>query len=601
MCYAPITIKNNSKLYRPLLSKDLVKVPCGKCRECQLRAENDWFVRIYYEWLRTKQLGGQTFFISLSFNDEHLPILDTSVMKYSGLAPILMKFFNNTEAYKLNDDELHQLRSRVDRYQDRYETLSLDIPYFHHACFSSDYITAFFKALRQYLNDEDILKYDDEPLKYFCVTEYGDNKHRPHYHILVSVPVPVDANLFLSICRKSWSYHVKQKDYPSYILPYLNQCKEREIKYMNFSTPNGKNWKDWHIMYQKNSKRYVVRRSRGFVNYSKDKDNKTDRPIIQDIKGCKYLTRYLNYYDNYLKEKGFEQLKDWIKLFPNIADVSGYKDVHCLLSELKLVFPFKRVSQNYGSLLVEQYGNLTEEQLAKVLEDNQVIVPNEQKPYPIPSYIVNRLCYTREFIPQLVNPVSFFTPLGYKVFTDTFEDKLQLKVDSYKETLFVLRKFLSDDDKIQLHDNYNLDLSLLDTLPLGFSLRSLALFDVVLNGVAISHMGQFMRLEDLNANEILDNCFDIYVNQLMLRANFIDPPEVLFDSLYYLHISNQSYLKRRCYNSLPQFIYYDEFLFIIEYIRRVVLERDAKAQQERFTNTTVVREALNHYRYQRNY
>ena len=600
MCYAPITIKNNSKLYRPLVSKDLVKVPCGKCRECQLRKENDWFVRIYYEWLRTKQLGGDCYFVSITYNDENLSILDTSLQKFSGLAPILQKFFNNTEAWKLNDDELHQLRSRVDRYQDRYGTLSLEIPFFNHSSFNDLHVTSFFKALRQYLNDDRTLLYSEQPLKYFLVCEYGDNKHRPHYHVLIFVPKKLDPNYFLSVCRKSWSYHVKQKDYPKYVLPFLDECKDKGIVYMNFSTPNGKDWKDWHILYQPNSKKYVVRRSRGFVNYSKDEAG-VSRPVIQDIKGCKYLTRYLNYYDNYIKDEGFEQLKDWIKLFPNIAGVSGYKDVHRLLSELKLVFPFKRVSQNFGSLLLEQYSNLSEDDLKQVLSDNQVIIPNDQKSYPIPSYIVNRLCYDRVDIPKLVNPVSFFTPLGYKVFKDTFEDKIQLKVDSYKETLYVLRKFLTDDDKINLHVNFNLDLSLLGDVPFGFSLRSLALFDVVLNGVSVSHMGSFMRLDDMSANEILENCYDIYLNQLLLRTNFIDAPEVLFDSLYYLHISNQNYLKRRCYNSLEQFIYYDKFLTILDYIRRIVLERDAKQQQERFTSSTVVREALNQFRYRNNY
>ena len=94
MCYAPITIKNNSSTYRPLVSKDFVKVPCGKCRECQLHAENDWFVRIYYEWLRTTQQGGQVFFITCTYNNAHLPILDTS--RYSSLNHVLMSFFSST-------------------------------------------------------------------------------------------------------------------------------------------------------------------------------------------------------------------------------------------------------------------------------------------------------------------------------------------------------------------------------------------------------------------------------------------------------------------------------------------------------------------------
>lgn len=601
MCYAPITIKNNSKLYRPLTSKDLFKVPCGKCRECQISKENDWFVRIYYEWLRTKQLGGQVFFVSCGYNDAHLPYLDTMVNDFQPLNNVLKDFLLNRSSLCLNDEDYEALRRRVDRYLDRYDIMSYDLPDFKHACFNDEHIVKFFKSLRQYLNADGKLLYtDNKSIKYFCVTEYGDNKHRPHYHMLVFVPIPLDPNYFIKICRKSWSYRVSNKNLPAYVLQELELCKQNHVVYKNFSTPNGRNWNDWHITYQPTAKRYIVKRQFGFVNYSTDPTTNQERPVITDIRGCKYLTRYLNYYDNYLKDLGFEQLKDWIKLFPNIANVSGYEEVNALLHRLKLVFTFKRVSYGFGSLLAEQYNCLSEDELKDVLIKNEVVLPNELRPYPIPSYIVNRLCYVRTEIPDCVNAVSFFTPLGYQVFKDTFDDKIELKKQMYAETVKVLRSFLTYEDIIKFKELYGFDISIIDNPCFGFNYSNLALFDVVLNGVSVSHMTSFMWLEDMTASQILDNCYDIYINQLILRTNTLEAPEVLFDDLYFLRIHNKNYLKERCYNALEQFKYYDQYLTILDYIRHVVLERDSQEQEKKYTDSTKVREALNAFRYRVN-
>ena len=275
MCYCPITIKNNSKLYRPLVSKDLIKVPCGRCRECHEHKENDWFVRIYYEFLRTcgsdvNHQTGRVFFVSPSYNDAHLPFLDTSDVKYSCLVPLLHDFTLNRSSYRLSDEDFSVLKRRIERYEDRYDVSALSIPSFSHACFDDTHITQFFKSLRQFLNVDGVLKYGEASIKYFCVTEYGDNKHRPHWHMLIFVPKLIDSDYFLKVCRKSWSHIVKRSACPDYVLEKISYCQNHKLSYYNFSTPGHDKWFDWHIMYQPTSNRYVVRRSRGFVNYSKD-------------------------------------------------------------------------------------------------------------------------------------------------------------------------------------------------------------------------------------------------------------------------------------------------------------------------------------------
>ena len=226
MCYAPITIKNNSKLYRPLTSKDFIQVPCGKCRECQLRNEDDWFVRIYYEWERIRQQGGQFFFVSTGYNDDNLPYLDTSSIDFSCLVPLLQDFRHNTASFFLKDEDYSTLLRRIDRYEERYGVTAFAVPEFKHACFNGSHVEHFFKALRQYLNADGVLKYGELPIKYFCVGEFGDNKHRPHLHMLIGVPVPVDVDYFLKICRKSWSYRVPKDKCPDFVLRKLDDCRK---------------------------------------------------------------------------------------------------------------------------------------------------------------------------------------------------------------------------------------------------------------------------------------------------------------------------------------------------------------------------------------
>lgn len=593
MCYSPITIKNNSKLYRPLVSKDLVKVPCGKCRECRLKMQNEWFIRIYYEWLECRQHGGQTFFITLTYNDYHLPYLDSSLQKYSPLSAFLRELQADRLDFHLNDVDRHEFLNRLDRYFDRYDTTSLEVPVFKHNAFNDKHLTAFWKSLRQNLHTFGVLKYDELPIKYFCVTEYGDadNTCRPHYHALVFVPKCVDADLFIKLCRRSWSYVVKKSDYPDYISLAVDICKNQGLKYQNVSS-YGTKWQDWHINYSPNAKRYIVHRQRGFVNYS------SQGATLDNIKGCKYLTEYLNYYDSYLKDNGFDKLLDYIKLFPDLNYYSGYEQYKDLLHELRLVFPFKRVSYQFGINIMNEFDNLSESERIAKISKNEIVVPNETRTYPIPGYILNRLLYTRESVPEVATPVVMLSELGYKVFKSLYDERIEQKVQMYQETLKVLKSFMLAEDFTHFEEIFGYKIiSVLNNPSLGFSLHKLAKFELILNGVSVSHGIDVLRVDDMSSSDIIDNCFDIYISQLLLRNKAFEVPKVLFHDLYMLHMYSKKYLKERTYNALPQFLYFDKFLTVIDYIRNVVLVRDAQTQASQYTSRTKVRDALNKFRF----
>lgn len=74
MCINPIKIRNNSRSFHAQTSALYSEVPCGHCEECRNKVQNDWFVRLYYEWLYTTDvLKGSVYFITLTYNDAHLP------------------------------------------------------------------------------------------------------------------------------------------------------------------------------------------------------------------------------------------------------------------------------------------------------------------------------------------------------------------------------------------------------------------------------------------------------------------------------------------------------------------------------------------------
>lgn len=587
MCYSPIQIKNNSKVYRPLVSKDLLTVPCGRCRECQIQKKNDWFVRLFYEWKRTISLGGQTFFITLTYNTVSLPFVSTYWQRYSFLSNELEAFIKGTHLVKLDSEERSRLLTRWEHYCDMYGLCIDDysIPEFSHSSFNSKHVSSFFKNLRQLLHNRNILLYSDEPLKYFLVCEYGDDKKRPHYHALVFVPVPVNETVFLDLCRRAWSYNVKLSQLPNEVGKRLDAMRIHGDTYCNFGIGDHKNWFDWFI--EKVGNRYRVRHQYGFVNYS-------DRhpAIVDNILGVKYLTEYLNYYDNYLSSLGFDRLKDYLALFPSLDNYKGYENYQECLRELRDIFPFKRSSYNFGSNMLLELQSLSPDDLVSTLVENKVYIPSDKTIYRIPRYIKDRIMFERKEVFGLENPCVFLTSVGYDVMRVQFSESIKEKVMQYKETFQVLSNFLKDSDKVDFRTRFGYDMSF-DFIP---NYYNLALFDIVFNGVSFKHLTSDLWIYNLTDSEILDNAFDLYFCQLQSRV-FCDDTQVLFQDLDYLHSHHKQYLYERTFNSLPEFIDYTRALEIIHYIRNTVLSRDAHSQTLKYSNRTAVRDALCVFRY----
>ena len=160
MCVNPITIqvKRNGETSSTLRTS--YEVPCGRCWQCRLSKQNSYLVRAYFEFVRTQKFGGCSLFLTLTFDDEHLPRI------------------NNV------------------------------IP-----CFDRSVVTKYFKRVRKrcvdYLRKKgykssDASKIVSGNIKYLLTSELGDHTHRPHHHVIWFCSSLFPAWVFRKIVADCW-------------------------------------------------------------------------------------------------------------------------------------------------------------------------------------------------------------------------------------------------------------------------------------------------------------------------------------------------------------------------------------------------------------
>lgn len=124
MCISPLSKRTDN---------GIEFVPCGQCSECLRKRQQDWTIRTLIEWehtvVRRKFIP---YFVTLTYDDSHISIIDTDI------EPI----------YVLNYKDVHQLWNYLR-------------------------IAKGWHAERDY--------------RFFLCGEYGSQRHRPHYHLLLFV------------------------------------------------------------------------------------------------------------------------------------------------------------------------------------------------------------------------------------------------------------------------------------------------------------------------------------------------------------------------------------------------------------------------------
>lgn len=156
-----------------------MSVPCGKCDGCLKDKVDSYFVRSYFEYLRTTlQKNGSVWFLTLTYSDTKLP--------------------------RLSDGT---------------------------PCFSRTDVQLFFKRLRRRSN----LKFKD-----FYVSEFGSKTFRPHYHVLLFIEdfLPSDYNRFklINLVAQSWT-KIDDRDDSMTGMSYLGLFDMQRIDVRLVSSP----------------------------------------------------------------------------------------------------------------------------------------------------------------------------------------------------------------------------------------------------------------------------------------------------------------------------------------------------------------------------
>jgi hypothetical protein len=191
-CLSPIIV-NRNKAGRYF--QDVV--PCGRCPGCIAARQNDYVLRFYLAGKSAKFI----WFVTLTFRDDALPVLCKPLpveewTDYSSdfIQVILREensLFEVQDGFIVdNGSSLHEeYLSFLDRNRSKYEYCS---PFFTYSSFSSKYlipcslcgtldnstVQRHMKRFRQFYKGK--LRF-----KYVCAGEYGEQGHRPHYHLII--------------------------------------------------------------------------------------------------------------------------------------------------------------------------------------------------------------------------------------------------------------------------------------------------------------------------------------------------------------------------------------------------------------------------------
>ena len=597
MCYAPIRIKNNRKFYRPLVDQLYTTVPCGKCRECVTNARHDWFVRLYYEWKRFKLLGGSTFFITLTFNDDELPKYQVSEDDNK----LVYDWWQFLLEHNAIDSSVHQ---RMQRYEEYWQTAYTSIPDIFNLelaqlhGFNKRDVQNFFKSLRQYLS-----KYKDGEIKYYLVCEYGEQLHRPHYHLLLFVPYQIDPAVLREYVELSWCRKVIVDDVPQYIKAHALDVKKNSYK--RFSSL-GTKWNDWIIKRNNNNSVFYFH-LRGFCNYAKDKNNpNVQRPLVDSVSSIEYVTKYFHKFDSYLNKDIYRQFYDYYKILrASLLYYNQNRKINISLppyrAEEKLrkviqsfgdFFPFTLNSNGIGVNLLQKISGMPHDSKMQYLakESTPITIDGDTHHYKVPSYILNRLFYYNENNPCYDTPLRKVTFLGLECIKLRYDLKIQNFIRSIESVDKVYIPILQTKEKEQFQSAFNLTideyLQRYRTLMFGITYKHLAMYAICFKDVSCGELRS--TYQDFSLDDFVTLSQDMFDYKVDTNNDMIENLLVV-----------NSNARANTFNTLPLFYGLDLIIEAHNYIRNIVNTHANQYDEGKDKRIEQIKEAFNmlHYSY----
>lgn len=169
-CYHPMTAFQASDGQVTFVERGDVRqiqLPCGQCFGCRLERSRQWAVRCTHE----KQLWEHNCFITLTYNDEHLPLRHQTGWAHG------LPTYSGTLHYPDFQGFIRRLRKALGRENRRLLQATNS-----RANATDGAARAFKDQPRFYTQTEEKGGKLHVPLRYFMCGEYGEEKGRPHYH-----------------------------------------------------------------------------------------------------------------------------------------------------------------------------------------------------------------------------------------------------------------------------------------------------------------------------------------------------------------------------------------------------------------------------------
>lgn len=172
MCTRPKLVDvTHAYFFVPGLSRKYKFAPCGMCLECRNMRREEYTQRLKHEIQTSGYIAS---FVSLTYRDEELPLLSSRKVR-----------FINSSSDEYDYEKCDSLISQLEG-DDEYENIVLgkyfgSVPPAYGSTLSRKDISNFCDKLQKRFHR----KFGKKRLKYIAVGEYGDDGHRPHYHLII--------------------------------------------------------------------------------------------------------------------------------------------------------------------------------------------------------------------------------------------------------------------------------------------------------------------------------------------------------------------------------------------------------------------------------
>lgn len=195
-------------------TKELLSVPCGKCRACVLTRQSYLALQCRLE----SKSNLYSVFVTLTYNNDNVPkaYLHDSLVDPYGYDLV------SEDSELLTDVSITYAKKK--QLEEKFNLLGA-VPYLRKLD-----LQKFIKRIRYYAS-----KYHKEKLRYFACGEYGPVHFRPHYHLIFYFNDKGLLSKLGEYINKTWTYgytdaQLVSKDASQYVAGYVNgSCDLPEV------------------------------------------------------------------------------------------------------------------------------------------------------------------------------------------------------------------------------------------------------------------------------------------------------------------------------------------------------------------------------------